>query len=190
MDNFHINKKGYWETYNDIGHVHDINLCESIVKTLFENNVKSVFDFGCGLGDYARSIISAGITCEAYDGNPNTFLLSKGLANVLDLSEYFNLYKKSDCVLSLEVGEHIPKEYEDIFIDNICNHTNNLLILSWAILGQVGDGHVNCQDNEYVINKISRKGFVYDSIKSNQLRNSATNATWFKNTIMVFKKII
>ena len=188
MHNFNINEKGYWETENIIGHVHDDNLCQNIIKFLIKNNVKNVFDFGCGLGDYASSIISSGINCEAYDGNLNTKILSKGLANVLDLSESFDLQKKYDCVLSLEVGEHIPKEYEQIFLDNICKHTNNLLILSWAIVGQVGDGHVNCQNNDYIINQISNRGFIYDIQNSLELRASATCAPWFKNTILFFKK--
>jgi tryptophanyl-tRNA synthetase len=97
------------------------------------------------------------------------------------------LDNKFDCVLSLEVGEHIPKEYESVFIDNVCSHTNNLLIISWAVVGQGGDGHINCQNNEYVINQIESRGLLYNPLKSKELRESATIG-WFKNTIMVFYK--
>lgn len=186
---FGINKNGFWETNTEIGHVHDKSLCNSLINYLKEKNVKTLIDFGCGMADYVKSIINEKIICEAYDGNPNTEILTNGIGKVLDLSKEFNLNKKVDCVLSLEVGEHIPKEYEQIFINNLCNHSNDLIILSWAIIGQSGDGHVNCQNNDYVISELKKRGFSYELDSSIKLRNSISNAKWFKNTIMIFKKV-
>ncbi len=188
MNRFKINQKGFWESEDNIGHIHDEVLCKQLINFLNDNKVKTVVDFGCGLGDYSSAIISSGMSSEAYDGNPNTPTLTKGLAKVLDLSIPFDLEKKFDCVLSLEVGEHIPKEFEQVFINNICNHTNDLLILSWAVIGQGGDGHVNCQNNDYIINEIESRGFTYDATNSSVLRRSVSCAPWFRNTIMVFKK--
>ena len=62
--------------------------------------------------------------------------------------------------MSLEVGEHIPKEYEDIFINNLHNNNNKGIILSWAILGQGGFGHVNEQNNDYIKSKMSNLGYI------------------------------
>lgn len=183
-----INKKGFWENETGVGHVHDNMLCNKIIQVFENKNIKNVVDFGCGLGDYTKSFIANNINCEAYDGNPNTSELTNGVGKVLDLSKDFELQKKFDCVLSLEVGEHIPKEYEQVFINNICNHTNNLLIISWAIIGQGGDGHVNCQNNDYVINEIENRGFRYDLENSILLRESISTAPWFRNTIMVFNR--
>lgn len=182
-----INSRGFWENGNCSGHVYDLSLNDELLEFLNENKVMSVVDFGCGMGDYALNINST-INCDAYDGNPNTVELTKGLGKVLDLSIPFDLNKRYDCVISLEVGEHIPKEYEEVFINNITKHANDLLILSWAVLGQGGDGHVNCQDNDYIINQIKDKGFSFDEASSNRLRNSATVAPWFRNTILVFRK--
>lgn len=184
-----INKNGYWETNTGEGHVHDHSLSNSLIDFLKSENIESIVDLGCGMGDYAHKFIANGIPCDAYDGNPNTNLLTQGLGKVLDLSAPFDLGKKFDCVLTLEVGEHIPKEYESIFIDNITKHTGKILLLSWAILGQTGDGHVNCQNNDYIISQIEKIGFKYLLDNSNVLRNSISNALWFKNTIMVFRKI-
>lgn len=184
-----INEKGFWENKTGVGHVHDINLCKVIVDLLNSKNIKNVVDFGCGLGDYVKFFILNGIDCEAYDGNPNTSDITGGIGKVLDLSENFNLNKKFDCVLSLEVGEHIPKKYEQVFLNNICKHTEKLLIVSWAVVGQGGDGHVNCQNNDYIINQIENRGFKYNKGISIFLRHFVSNAFWFKNTIMVFEKI-
>lgn len=74
-------------------------------------------------------------------------------------------------------------------MDNLINHTKKYILLSWAILGQDGDGHVNTRDNDYIINKISNYGFKYSDEISNFLRDSA-NKWYFKNTLMFFEKII
>ena len=98
-----------------------------------------------------------------------------------------DLGKTFDFVLSLEVGEHIPKEFEDTYINNVLKHSHNYVLLSWAIPNQGGDGHVNEQPNDYVINKITSLGFDYNEDISIGLRNSS-EARWFKNTLMLFKK--
>jgi hypothetical protein len=184
-----INEKGFWENKSGVGHIYDAKLCNALVKLLNDKNIKNTVDFGCGLGDYIKSFMLSGIDCEAYDGNPNTPNLTGGIGKILDLSEDFDLGKKFDCVLSLEVGEHIPKKYEQIFINNICKHTEKLLILSWAVVGQGGDGHINCQNNDYIINQIESRDFKYNKEISISLRNFISNAFWFKNTIMVFEKL-
>ena len=50
---------------------------------------------------------------------------------------------KGDWVLSLEMGEHVPNRFEAMVIRNIHAHNTRGVILSWARLGQPGNGHVN-----------------------------------------------
>ena len=179
MNRFSINTNGFWETEDGIGHIHDHALCTGIINYYTRKDVKKVFDFGCGLGDYAKSFISNNLEVKAFDGNPNTEKLTGGIGKVLDFSNKFDLGETADCAMSLEVGEHIPKGYEQIFLDNICSHSNSKVLLSWAVVGQGGDGHVNCQNNDYVILEMKKRGFVYDEESSNRLRSVST-AHWFK----------
>jgi cyclopropane fatty-acyl-phospholipid synthase-like methyltransferase len=183
-----ISSNGYWESNTDIGHVHDQPLCESIYKFLKLNEINNILDLGCGTAKYAKYFISNNIICEAYDGNPNTEKISEGIGKVLDLSKPVQFQSLYDCVMSLEVGEHIPEQFEEIFLDNVCNNTNKWIILSWAIIGQQGNGHVNCKNNHYIIEKLKNKNFKYMPEISQVFRNEST-APWFKNTIMVFQKI-
>jgi hypothetical protein len=182
---FNINDRGFWETDNEIGHVFDKELCSVLIKYFKLSKVKSIYDFGCGMGHYAGNFIKNDFICEAFDGNPNTVKLTEGIGKVLDLSLMFDFRKKFDCVLSLEVGEHIPEAFEKEFINNLCNHSKKLVILSWAVPGQPGDGHINCRDNDYVINEMNKRGFAFNKKASGQLRTQAS-ASWFKNTLMVF----
>ena len=184
-----INELGFWETTDGTGHIHDRSLANALTQYLLDKKAATVVDFGCGMGDYARAFKSAGLKVEAYDGNSNTEKISDGIGKVLDLSKPFYLKKKFDCVLSLEVGEHIPSEYEDQFLDNITKHAKNSLIISWAVEGQGGSGHVNCKNNDYIIGKLQDRGFKYNTAASDALRKAATNASWFSYTLMVFDKI-
>jgi hypothetical protein len=60
------------------------------------------------------------------------------------------------------------------------------LILSWAIPGQTGNGHVNLRLNEYIINTINNYKFKHNEQLSQRLKKSS-KLWWFKNTIMVFE---
>tara|TARA_A100001391_G_C5076724_1_gene279342 strand:- start:2052 stop:2948 length:897 start_codon:yes stop_codon:yes gene_type:complete len=192
--NGYIDKSGAWFGYisksSDVEggatpHKIDYGLLDSLPQIFEEKS--SVVDFGCGNADYVKHLIENGFECEAYDGNPDTPEMTDGIGKVLDLSEEFDLGKTFDYVMSLEVAEHIPKEFEETYVNNLIRHTGEYLITSWATVGQGGDGHVNEQDEDYVLNMYKEKGMVYNKEVSEALRNVATLG-WFKNTIYVFEK--
>ena len=73
---------------------------------------------------------------DAYDGAPFSEKTSEGRVQYLDLTlpQYgLPLY---DWVMSLEVAEHIPKEFESIYLDNIVRHAKEGIVISWAKLGK------------------------------------------------------
>ncbi len=182
-----INDKGFWENPTKEGHAHDSRLAGAILKILKARKIDTLVDFGCGTGEYARFFKKHNLVIEAYDGNPWTEQLSGGIGQVKDLSQQFNLLKQFGCVMSLEVGEHIPAEFEQAFLDNLVKHSleGGLIILSWAIPGQDGDGHVNCQTNDYIMQQMQDRGFYLDNTLTTQLRKAAS-LWWFKNSLMVF----
>lgn len=183
-----INKKGYWEGLEaECQHAFDQNVCNALINFLKNENASSVADFGCGMGNYVKKFIENNINAIGFDGNPNTPELTNGICNVLDLSEPINFETKYDWILSLEVGEHLPSQYEDIFINNLHNNNNKGIILSWAIKGQGGHGHVNEQNNDYIKAKFQNLGYIND-IQNEQLLRSVATLFWFRNTIMVFRK--
>jgi cyclopropane fatty-acyl-phospholipid synthase-like methyltransferase len=183
-----INKKGFWEDNNISEHKYDKPLSDMLVNIFKENNINTVLDMGCGPGMYAENFNKNNIECDCCDGNPFTPELTNGKCFVSDLSEPIDFKKKYDCVLSLEVGEHIPQEYEHIFIDNILKHSKDLIILSWATVGQGGHGHFNEKPNDYIELIFRDKNHKRNKELETKLRESS-HWWWFKNTIMVFEKI-
>lgn len=145
---------------------------------------KTVYDFGCGNGFYVSYFRSSGIDCLGFDGYPKTQELTSGMCGVLDLSKKIDLPKR-DWVISLEVGEHIPVDKEAVFISNLTRHCREGVIVSWAIPGQGGEGHVNERSNEYIIDRFIERGFSEATFRSRELRQSS-KLKWFANTLMMF----
>jgi SAM-dependent methyltransferase len=167
--------------------VFDEALAQALSSFFLSENAVSVADFGCGTARYAATFIDQGLACDAFDGNPDTPALTNGLGQVLDLAVPVDLGKQYDWVLSLEVGEHIPKEYEAEFIANLDRHARKGVILSWAVKGQGGHGHVNNQDNDYLKAIFEDYGYINDLVAEEALRDASTTP-WFPNTLMVFRK--
>lgn len=180
-----IDDTGFWIGDPKDLHKHDDPLCAEITKVLKEKNIRTLLDLGCGNGLYAKYFEEHGIAVECCDGNPITFDITQGKCFVENLAQHVNFKKTYNCVLSLEVGEHLPKEYEEIFIDNVVRHSENFIILSWALPHQGGHGHFNEQTNEYIAEKFAAHGFSRDTELEERLRASAF-WWWFKHTIMVF----
>jgi len=149
---------------------------------------KSIADLGCGTGLYCRFFKTMG--CQDVRGY-------EGTIGVRDLGIYDNIMtldltvplvqKRYDLVLCLEVGEHISRDKEQSFIDNVCNFVNKNLVLSWAVEGQYSaSGHVNCRNNDYIISEFTRRGLKLNKKLTRGLRDAAV-LKYFKDTLMVFK---
>jgi hypothetical protein len=78
--------------------------------------------------------------------------------------------------------------FENVFINNLHNNNKKGIVLSWATIGQGGRGHINEQNNDYIKNKIIKLGYINDIEAETKMRNAAS-LTWFKNTLMVFRKM-
>lgn len=188
-----IDSHGCWHTGTLSGHCFDPTLAQSIVKVLKHTDVRDIADFGCGPGWYTWFLRRCGYDVNGYDGNPNVETMSAKMFNdgfycqQADLTEELETDTPFDMVLCLEVGEHIPAEYEDTLIGNIVRNAGRYVLLSWAVPSQKGDGHVNSHTNKYVIEKMRAHGFTFNSIVSSYLRANAS-LWWFRETLMFFQR--
>ena len=157
-----------------------------------DDEIVNLCDIGAGPAFYSMFILSnSEIDVFPYDATPindASFLevdfwdISKQQLPV----DYFNL--PYDATICLEVGEHIEQEHESIVLDNIANSASKKIIMSWAIPGQGGFGHVNCKPNDYIIAQMEARGWKHNPEQSNFLRARCSGCPWFENTLMVFDK--
>lgn len=179
-----IGEHGQWLDPHPDGQLWDRPLAERL-KTTFAGH--SVLDMGCGLGWYMRVWRAAGIDVDGVDGSPTVLDLGLGCLQV-DLAEPITLPRLYDWVFCLEVGEHIPGLCAGVFLDNVARHAGIGVVLSWAVPGQAGHGHVNCQPNEWVIRRMADRGFSVDHETSADLR-AVCELDYLRNTLMVFRKV-
>jgi SAM-dependent methyltransferase len=152
-----------------------------------------VYDFGCGLGHYLAALEPRGfkqlIGIEKDPPENSVLDWSKYLWQ--DLTKPFEFEKRGN-VLFLEVAEHVPAFFEDVMLDNVTGAVGLgcFLVMSWAVRGQGGDGHVNELDAYEVLPRIFRRGFEIDAEATRKARACITQSCWwFKQSLFVFKRV-
>ena len=182
-----VSDTGFWISNNDNEHRFIPELSQEINNFIAKHNIQDVYDFGCGRGEYLQKAVEQypHIAATGFEGYQTTGVFSNIVKE--DLSVSLDL-PPVDLVISIEVGEHIPVEFEQIFIDNITKTTKKHLILSWAIIGQGGLGHINERNNFYIIEEITKRGFIFDGEATSAMRTNMPRL-WIKNTLMVFYRV-
>jgi len=170
----------------------------------------TVGDIGAGVGQLGAWLIEEKVTNVSWygwDGGENiqSFVGEKvdliGQEAMLvphicwiDASSDISLWLSQMCaapydwVVSVEVGEHVPADRMDFFVDNLVRMARHGVILTWAVPGQGGRYHVNEMDNAAVIEVMKQRELEYDETPSINMRNSVEKLGWLRNTIMVFRK--
>jgi len=151
----------------------------------------SIADYGAGLGGYGLYFKGKGIAeVHCYDANPEVAETSKGLCQTVDLGRLQPRLPKVDLAITLEVGEHIPKQFEQNFLDNLASAGTKAIVVSWAHPLQGGTRHVNERSQGYVADQIRHRGYGLDRPWTLALRRAARNCPqwYFVTNPMVFKK--
>lgn len=188
-----ISKTGFWdgETAHH-HHVHSDKLSEWICNFIIEQEIETLTDFGCGLGQYCDDVesqtlcVALGIEGNRPKNSVHRLIVEKDLTTDL----IYDMDLTSELALSLEVGEHIPSEHMATYLDNITYHATQYLITSWAVRGQDGFGHVNCLDNHEILPEFEKRGFILMKKETEDARAVIEDKCWwFRNTLFILKTI-
>jgi len=154
-----------------------------------------VADVGCGNAAYLRYLHDIGFeSLVGFEGTEQNF--EYGNVNVVDLTQ--PLHKPPQLIrpqghntICLEVAEHIPEDHLPVFLDNLCYICGTgKLIMSWAIPGQDGIGHVSCKHNIWVVAEMKRRGYrllLEDSLNARSIIEN--RLSYFRNTLMLFERV-
>lgn len=179
---------GIWDmdTVNRGGHKHDEALVQAIAGLY---NPQQAADLGCGDGWYCKRLRELGWpSVHGYEGCEE--MKKEGVYDdifTLDLTKRRWIGIPYGFILCLEVGEHIPPEHEQVFLDNVAEFGRyaSAVVLSWAVPGQGGRGHFNERDNSYVSKNMMERGFIVDPWATRYLREHSS-LKWFKNTVVAY----
>jgi len=158
-------------------------ICDFLAEFFTPND--RVIDIGAGMGFYSRGLTDRGFQCVAVEGSKSAADAGVFPIQTHDLSTPCKLPEGQ--ALCLEVGEHIPRQFESIFLNNLLRCAKRRMVLSWAIAGQAGRGHVNCRDNFWVIERLRVARWRVDVGATERARNIDFGPWWwYKQSILCF----
>lgn len=183
-----VTKSGGWIAPTEYAYYLDVGLAEAIAKLVGRNS--TVLELGAGKGCYVSSLRRNGVRATGFDfqSTDSSSPESNALVRHADLSQPQHL-PEANWVLSLEVGEHIPKRKSTAFITNLHIHNQLGIVLSWAT-SKSGLGHVNPLSNEAVAKSFIPLGYVVDTKATAELRSASgkTGISWFNQTLQVLRR--
>jgi SAM-dependent methyltransferase len=154
-------------------------------------DAKSVADIGCGRGAWLSEWQRAGIAdYVGIDGDyldRERLLIPRECFMTQDLTKRFDIGRRFDLAVSLEVGEHISLGDTEVFVDNLCTHSNAILF-SAAVPGQGGFLHVNEQDYEFWRGRFRARGYrLFDFVRPG-LRSQHAVEPWYRYNSLFFAR--
>jgi hypothetical protein len=165
-------------------------IVSELIEFFKSEKASSLSDFGAGVGQYASEIVqrlAPDFQYNPYDGAGNIEEFTSSYVRYADLSAPLDV-PKTDWVMSLDVGQHIPARFEGMFVRNLHRHNCQGIILNWAVLGQGGFHHVNEHSNDYIVGVFSQLGYEHDEFWEKRLREESDNHPWFWASSFVFRR--
>ena len=116
-------------------------------------------DVGSGTGAMVNVARKLGIEAYGVDQLPRP----EGWLSQHDLRYPLQLGRRFDLVTCIEVMEHIPVEYEGVACDSVASHVaeGGILVLTTALPGQAGAGHVTLQAPVHWRAQMYNRGLTY-----------------------------
>jgi SAM-dependent methyltransferase len=157
-------KLGLNEYYDHAANTHTVDGAMAAWKYLsVALRPQSVLDVGCGRGTWMRAMETDGILdVVGLDGVPpdkSEFLGDPNRFQQADLRRPFDLQRRFDLVICLEVAEHLPQICAAQLVGSMCRHGDTIAFAA-AAPTQGGQHHINCQWPHYWQEHFNQQGFV------------------------------
>ena len=120
-------------------------------------------DVGSGVGAYSmfKTLLNpSSPPMVSLDGGENIEAWSGGRVGFFDVSTAADVQgvEPVEWVMSVEMAEHVPRSLEAAVVANLHWLNTKGIVLTWALPGQPGSGHINGRSNRYV-HSVCHTGF-------------------------------
>ncbi len=172
--------------------IHNMKAPEEMIPYFLKTfKPKSVLDVGCGTGTWLKSFYDRGVKdINGIDGpyvelNKLVIPVEKFISK--DLNRPFELNRRFDLIICLEVAEHLIEESADALVDSLIRH-GDTIVFSAAVPGQGGQNHINEQWPNYWKEKFNKRGFYFrDEIRPIFWGNEKIDWWYRQNVFLVTK---
>ena len=174
--------------YNHSKNVHTLDGPRTALSLIFSNRKpSSLLDVGCGTGNWLNAALEFGISdlfgvdgvaCKTTLPIPATNFRQK------DLTLSWDLGRRFDAALCLEVGEHLEARFASTLVATLTRHAS-LIVFSAACPGQAGQHHVNCQWPSYWQTLFNSHDFVCSDEIRWRLWNEDRVEPWYRQNMFV-----
>ncbi len=174
-------------TYDHILSTHIVQSPRVALPQILEGfSPNSLLDVGCGLGAWLKASLEFGIKdVFGVDGvqiPQDKLLVPSHFVIQQDLRIGWDLGRKFDVVLCLEVAEHLEENCANGLIQALAMHSD-LVFFSAACPGQPGQNHVNCQWPKYWQNLFNSYGYVCSDAVRWRIWNDSRIEPWYRQNL-------
>lgn len=150
---------------------------------------RSVVDVGCGTGTWLAAFRELGV--EDVLGVDGAYVPADQLQIpserfvAADLTAPLDLGRRFDLVLCLEVGEHLPAAAAGRLVASLAA-LGSVVAFSAAVPGQLGEGHVNEQWQDYWASLFAEHGLVPVDAVRRRVWDDPEVAWWYAQNLLVY----
>ena len=155
------------------------------------NRAKSLLDVGCGIGIWLKAAQEFDVTdIFGVDGvaiPTEQLQISSSLFRQQDLTRPWNLGRRFEAALCLEVAEHLDEKNAAVLIDTLTAHSD-CVVFSAACPRQPGQHHVNCQWPAYWQKMFNERGYVCTDEVRWQIWDDERIEPWYRQNIFTARR--
>jgi SAM-dependent methyltransferase len=149
----------------------------------------SVVDVGCGVGSWLAAMTRAGVAdVFGLDGDhvpASDLMIPLDRFRAVDLSEPFDIDRRFDLAISMEVAEHLPAASAAVFIRSLTRLAPAILF-SAAVPHQGGRNHLNEQWPEYWAELFAASNFRAVDCLRERFWNDSNVRWWYAQNMFLY----
>ena len=172
--------------------LHTVTGALNALRLIFPKEMPhSLLDVGCGWGTWVRAAMDLGVSdVMAVDGadiSQTNFLCPYELFRRQNLCESWDLERRFDVAVCVEVAEHLPPESAPILISSLVAHSDCVLF-SAAAPRQPGQHHVNCQWPKYWQELFNHHGYACDDTPRWKIWEEGDIEPWYRQNLFLARR--
>ncbi len=178
--------------YNHSTNVHSVGGPQAALPILFaKEKPASLLDVGCGTGTWLKAALDYGIRdvfgVDGVELPSNELHVPSKFIRHLDLTMPWNLGRRFDATICLEVAEHLDATFAPVLIDALVRHSERVYF-SAACPAQPGQHHVNCQWPAYWQRLFNGQGYVCEDDLRWQMWEDNRIEPWYRQNLFLARR--